>query len=126
MPNAETHSRRGAGSTSVSLELFVALYRTEKPERLQAIFARHVAWATEQEAAGRMFLSGPLVSHNDEKGPSGLTVFRVGSLDEAEALVRTDPFITEGVNSVQVLPWTIAGGSLNISLQLSNSAILIR
>lgn len=129
MSDAETFPppppARDAGSKPVSLDLFVGLYRTENPERLQTIFARHLAWATEQEAAGRIFLTGPLASHDKEKGASGLTVFRVGSLDEADALARTDPFVIEGVNSVQVLPWTVAGGSLNIALRLSNSDIVI-
>lgn len=52
-------------------------------------------------------------------------MFRTGSLDEADALARTDPFVVEGVNSVQVLPWTVAGGSLNIALRLSNGGIVI-
>lgn len=117
---------RGAGSKPVSLDLFVGLYRTEHPERLQTTSARHLAWATEQEAAGRIFLTGPLAPQDKEKGASGLTVFRVASLEEADALARTDPFVIEGVNSVQVLPWTVAGGSLNIALRLSNSGIVIR
>ena len=126
MSDAETPPAADAGAKPVSLDLFVGLYRTENPERLQATFARHLAWAIEQEAAGRIFMTGPLKSDDEEKGPSGLTVFRVASLDEADALARTDPFVSEGVNSVQVLPWTVAGGSLNIALRLSNSGIVIR
>ena len=125
MSDTEPPSPPDAGSRPVSLDLFVGLYQTEHPDRLQTTFARHLAWATEQEAAGRIFLTGPLAPPDEEKGASGLTVFRVGSLDEADALARTDPFVTEGVNSVQVLPWTVAGGSLNIALRLSNSGIVV-
>lgn len=128
MFDAETPSpspARDAGTKPVSLDLFVGLYRTENFERLQPTFARHLAWATEQEAAGRIFLTGPLMPQDKENGASGLTLFRVGSLDEADALARTDPFVIEGVNSVQVLPWKVAGGSLNIGLRLSNSGIAI-
>ena len=128
MSDAETPSpapERDAGSKAVSLDLFVGLYRTENPDRRQATFAKHLAWATEQEAAGRIFLTGPLAPRDEEKGVSGLTVFRVGSLDEADALARTDPFVADGVNSVRVLPWKVAGGSLNIALRLSNSSIVI-
>ena len=128
MSDAKTPSPpppRDTSSKPVSLDLFIGLYRSEHPERLQTTFAKHLAWATEQEAAGRIFLTGPITSHGEE-GASGLTLFRVGSLAEADALARTDPFIIEGVNSVQVLPWKVAGGSMTISLQLSNSGIVIR
>ena len=125
MSDAKTSPARDAGSKPVSLDLFVSLYRTEHPDRFQPTFARHLAWATEQEAAGRIFLTGPLTSQDEGKGPSGLTVFRVGSLDEADALARTDPFVTDGVNSVQVLPWKVAGGSLTIALRPSDSACAI-
>ena len=52
MSDAETPPPHAAGSMPVSLDLFVGLYRTEKPERFQSVFASHLAWATEQEAAG--------------------------------------------------------------------------
>ncbi len=115
----------GTGPSPVSLDLFVGLYRTEHPERFQASFAKHLAWATEQEAAGRIFLTGPIPSHGEER-TSGLTLFRVGSLAEADTLARTDPFVIEGVNSVQMLPWKVAGGAMTVSLRLSNSSIVIR
>ena len=126
MSDAETLPAHDLGSKPVSLKLFVALYRTENPGRLQTIFAKHLAWAAEQEGTGRIFLTGPLSSHDNEKGASELTVLRADSLDEADALARTDPFVIKGVNSVQVLPWTVAGWSLNIALRLSNSGIVIR
>ena len=127
MSDAGAHSpppARDTSSNPISRDFFVGFYRTENPELLQATFGRHLAWATEQEVAGRIFLTGPLGSHGKEKEVSGLTVFRAGSLDEARDLARTDPFVIEGVNSVQVLPWTVAGVSLNIALRLSNSAIV--
>ena len=125
MPNAEAPPAYDADPGLVSLHLFVGLYRTEKPEGVKTLFPGHLAWATEQEAAGRIFLTGPLVSH-DADGPSGLTVFRADSLDEADALARTDPFVVEGVNSVRLLPWTVAGGSMTIALRLSTGAVAVR
>ena len=115
-----------AGPGPVSLNLFAAFYRAEHPERLQASFAEHLRWATEQEAAGRIFLTGPLMPLEKGDGLSGLTLFRAGSLDEADALARTDPFITDGVNSVEMQPWRVAGGSFNFAMRLSNSSIVIR
>ena len=49
MSDAEAASppaERDAGSAPVSLDFFGGLYRTKNPDRFQATFARHLAWAT--------------------------------------------------------------------------------
>ena len=70
---------------------------------LDAVDARleqHLEWLQRQYAEGRILASG---RRNPRTG--GVIVCR-GERDAIEAIVATDPFITSGVASAQVIPFT--------------------
>ena len=122
-PGPPTHK---LNKDSVSLNLFVGIFRLENPNLLDVVFDKHIAWVAEREAEGRIFLGGPLTPQGGEDEATGLTVYQADSLAEADVLAQADPFVSEGVMSVQVRPWTVVGGSISFALRLSNSSVVIR
>lgn len=113
-------------SNSAKLRLFAAFTTVKNFEQFQASFARHVEWAGVQEAQGHVFMMGPLTPQDPAIEASGLTLYRMGSLAEAEALAQTDPFIADGGATVHVRPWMVLAGSVPLSVRFSNSSIAIR
>jgi len=64
--------------------------------------AGHFQYMTRLEAEGKLILGGGFM---DDSGAMG--VLRVSGLQEAEAIVRNDPAVREGVVSTQVHPWYV-------------------
>ena len=61
----------------------------------------HRRYLTELHKKGKLALSGPL------EGGGALIVLEADSMQEAEALVQADPFVTQGVFRSQVIrPWS--------------------
>jgi uncharacterized protein YciI len=70
---------------------FAYLYfMKNEPERVRAAVRQHVSHWQEQEL--REYLGGPFA---DRSG--GLITFDAGDAEEAERLVRGDPFLVEGL-----------------------------
>jgi len=67
------------------------------------LFAGHLANIKRLAAAGKLALAGPF-SENGE-GARGLFIFNVETVDEARALVDTDPTIKAGVLIADLVPW---------------------
>ena len=68
--------------------------RVADPEERKAMFAGHMANIQRLAREGKLAVAGPF---GDDTGDwRGLFVFAVGSIDEARALVATDPVIIKG------------------------------
>lgn len=93
---------------------------------MDAVFPTHLAWITEHEARGQVFLTGPLEATKVPGALSGLTVYRLGSLEEAQDMAASDPFVREGVMSVEVTPWQVVGGAIVLRLRLSQDESTLR
>ena len=75
----------------------------------QKIQADHVANVFRLLASGKLGAAGPFTDDADIRG---IFVFQVGSLDEAKALVETDPAVKTGRLRVEFHPWMAAKGVL--------------
>ncbi len=80
--------------------------QTSEVERLQG---EHVAYGRSLIASGKLILNGPLLDGGDLRGVS---VIRVGSLAEAQALSDADPAVRAGRLISEVHPWMIFKGIL--------------
>jgi uncharacterized protein YciI len=79
--------------------VFVLLLSYTRPvEEVDALMREHMAWLREQYAAGRFLVSGRQVPRT-----GGVIVARGEDREEMEALAATDPFVTGGVATVQVV-----------------------
>jgi uncharacterized protein YciI len=79
---------------------------TPEVERLQAA---HVAYGQKLREEGTLILNGPLLGNG---GLRGVGVFRVDSLEEAQALSDADPAVRAGRLISEIHPWMIFRGIL--------------
>lgn len=79
---------------------------TPEVERLQAA---HLAYGRKLLEAGKLILNGPLLDNGDLRGVS---IMRVGSLEEARELAEADPSVQAGRLVAEVHPWMVQKGVL--------------
>lgn len=96
--DAELAQKTGADDYGMRKYVLVILRtgptRVEDPERRKAMFAGHMANIQRLSKEGKLVLAGPF---GDAVGDwRGLFVFSTDSIDEAKALVATDPVIIQG------------------------------
>lgn len=96
--DAELAQKTGADDYGMRNYVLVILRtgptRVEDPEQRKAMFAGHMANIQRLSKEGKLVLAGPF---GDAAGDwRGLFVFSTDSIDEAKALVATDPVIIQG------------------------------
>ena len=67
----------------------------------------HLAYMRTLQGQGTLLLGGPFL---DDAG--GLIVVHAESMAEAEALMRADPAVQDGVMVAETHPWKLMAGSL--------------
>ena len=79
--------------------MFVIVLTYVKPlAEVDALMRPHMAWLTEQYAAGRFLVSGRRVPRT-----GGVIVAHGDDREAIEALAATDPFVRGGVATVEVI-----------------------
>jgi uncharacterized protein YciI len=79
--------------------MFVVLLTYTKPlEEVDALMRDHMAWLNEHYAAGRFLVSGRRVPRT-----GGVIVAHGDDRAEIEALAATDPFVTGGVATTEII-----------------------
>jgi uncharacterized protein YciI len=79
--------------------MFVLLLSYIRPlEEVDALMRGHVAWLNEHYAAGRFVVSGRQVPRT-----GGVIVARGDDRDEIERLAASDPFVSGGVATCEVI-----------------------
>ena len=79
--------------------MFVVLLTYTKPlEEVDALMRDHMAWLNENYAAGRFLVSGRQVPRT-----GGVIVAHGDDRAEIEALAATDPFVTGGVATAEII-----------------------
>jgi len=67
------------------------------------LFAGHFANIKRLAGEGKLALAGPF--DKNDHGARGLFIFNVETVDEAQALVATDPTIKAGIMVADLVPW---------------------
>jgi uncharacterized protein YciI len=79
--------------------MFVLLLSYIKPiEEVDALMREHVAWLSKQYEAGRFVVSGGRIPRT-----GGVVVARGDDHKEIEDIAASDPFVTGGVATVEVI-----------------------
>lgn len=71
----------------------------EESDKLQRAHLDNIGKLAE---AGKLVLAGPFMSEGDLRG---IYIFDVKTIEEAKALVETDPAIQEGSLTMELIPW---------------------
>ena len=86
----------------------------------------HLAYQGKMEAAGHLFLAGPL---SDEAGEgmsgNGLIIYRAANLEEAKSFADGDPMHERGIKTYRIRKWLVNEGSLSFGLSLSSQSVSI-
>ena len=79
--------------------MFVLLLTyTKPPDDVDALMREHMAWLNEQYAAGRFVVSGRQIPRT-----GGVILARGDDREEMERIAASDPFVTGGVATVEVI-----------------------
>jgi uncharacterized protein YciI len=79
--------------------MFVLLLTYTKPlDEVDALMRKHMKWLDEQYAAGRFLVSGRRIPRT-----GGVILARGDDREEIEGLAASDPFVTGGVATVEVI-----------------------
>jgi uncharacterized protein YciI len=81
-------------------------YDQEGRAKIQAL---HLANIQRLAALGKLLIAGPFPDNGDWRG---IFIFKCASLEEAQALVATDPAVQTGRLRVELHAWTAEKGSI--------------
>lgn len=79
-----------------------------REERQQAQ-AAHMANIQRLATAGKILVAGPFMDGGDWRG---IFIFKCANLDEAQALVASDPLIKDGRLKAEIHPWLTMKGNI--------------
>lgn len=124
MPSWSEYRSIAKGRGALAFELFVVQSRPAvSPEKMQEILPRHLEFQKNMEAAGKLFLAGPLSDETgQEMSGGGLIIYRAPSLEEARKIAEADPMHSEGGRTFEISAWLVNEGSLSINLHLSDQS----
>lgn len=107
--SAPPHPTKAAANAEYEMTTYYMglLYRGEKwtPEstpETQKVQEGHMANIQRLANEGKLLLAGPF---GDDTSLRGIFVFKVATLEEAQALVATDPAVQAGRLRVELHPW---------------------
>lgn len=76
---------------------------TQDKEKVQSLFRGHMANIQRLADEGKLIVAGPL--GKNEKAYRGIFIFNVKTLEEANALVETDPAVKEKLLEAEFYQW---------------------
>lgn len=79
-------------------------------EEAAAIQAGHMANIRRLAEAGKLIVAGPFADGGEWRG---IFIFKCASLEEAQALVATDPAVQAGRLKAEIHPWLTAKGNIH-------------
>jgi uncharacterized protein YciI len=80
----------------------------------------HLNYMIDLEKRGMLFASGPFQAGKDLLPGTGMTILKVGSLEEAEAIAREDPLNKSGLRTFEVRTWQLNEGSFTVTVNYSD------
>lgn len=127
MPSWNEYKETARSRGALAFELFVVeTVLASTPQDMQATLPAHLAYQKEQEAAGKLFLAGPLSDvAGDNMSGGGLIIYRATSMEEAQSLAENDPMHSEGKRTFTLRKWLVNEGSPSFSMALSDQKVLV-
>lgn len=106
--DAELARKLGGNENGMKNYVFVILKTGPKDAEIKGkerdeIFAGHMTNIGRMAEAGQLAVAGPF--GKNDKGYRGLYIFNVKTVEEALALVQSDPAVKSGIMIVDATPW---------------------
>jgi uncharacterized protein len=106
--DSELAKKLGGNDNGMKNYVFVILKTGPKDGEIKGkeredIFKGHMANIGRLADAGQLAVAGPF--GKNDKGYRGLYIFNVKTVEEAQALVQTDPAVKSGIMIVDATPW---------------------
>ena len=125
MPRWEEYKSEARSRGALAMGLFVV---RSKPagdmDLVKATLPDHLAYQKQMEAAGSLFLAGPISDDTGEQMQAeGMIIYRAANMDAARALADADPMHAAGARVYDVRKWLINEGNLNFSIALSSQSV---
>lgn len=124
MPSWSEYRSIARSRGALAFQLFAVQSRpAATPEKMQEILPRHLEFQKDIEAAGKLFLAGPLSDETgQEMSGGGLIIYRASSMEEARKIAESDPMHQEGGRTFEIRGWLVNEGSLSFNLHLSDQS----
>jgi len=101
--------------------MFAVLRTPRNLERMGELLEAHLRWMIAAEQRGDIFASGPFVPDSGPPGTAGgMTLVRAESRDAVDRLLADDPFVKQGVYSIEIRKWLLMEGEITVSVRLSD------
>jgi len=128
MPAWEDYKKASRERGSLAMELFVVESTPQVPgPQLQEVLPDHLAYQKELEAAGTLFLAGPLSDATGEQMEgAGMMIYRAESIEAANAHAQADPMHAQGARTFTLRKWLVNEGSFDLSISLSRQGVTFK
>ena len=119
MPFDENEAKEIARSMNMAIYYVYLLkkgttWTPEETPEINALQEAHLANFRRLNEMGKLAINGPLLDSLMEGGEiRGIGVLKADSMDEARALISTDPMVIAGRLIFEIHPWMIAKGILS-------------
>ena len=125
MPAWNDYKAEAKSRGALAMELFVVRSKpTGDMALVKATLPDHLAYQKQMEAAGALFLAGPISDATGEQMEAeGMIIYRAADMDAARKLADGDPMHAVGARSYDIRKWLINEGSLNLSVSLSSQSV---
>jgi len=118
---AQDHSAHELLRAMLNKPLYVALRKPGELARMPELLEAHLHWMIAAERRGELFASGPFT--DDESAPGslgGMSIVRAASASHAKDILSCDPFVKEGVVTIDIKKWLLMEGGFSVSVRLSD------
>lgn len=127
MPAWEEYKSVAKARGALALELFVVESTPlASPDEMMAVLPEHLEYQQKMEAAGKLFLAGPLSDSTGElMQGTGMMVYRTPTIDDAKKIADGDPMHAKGMKTYKIRKWLVNEGALSLSISLSKQHISV-
>jgi len=120
---AQDHSAQELLRAMLNKPLYVALRKPGDLARMPELLEAHLHWMIAAERRGELFASGPFTDDTSAPGSlGGLSIVRAASAAHARELLSCDPFVKEGVVTIEVKKWLLMEGGFSVVVRLSDQS----
>jgi uncharacterized protein len=120
---ALSHNAQDMLRAMLNKPLYVALRQPGRADRVAELLEAHLQWMVAAERRGEIFASGPFVADGAPPGSlGGMTIVRAASVDEAREILSQDPFVKEGVVTLDINKWMVMEGGLTVTVRFSDQS----